>query len=126
MLQVCRMQEQVADVFGVTRGTIHRLWRRFTTIRSVSDAPRSGRPGATTPREGRNITQTHKLNRFQPATERASSLPNDHQVASQAIRNRLRSVRVRSRRPFKGPTLTPYHRRRRPDWARTHINIGIR
>lgn len=126
MLQAGRTQEQVAGVFGVARMTICRLWRRFTTTGSVSDAPRSGRPRVTTPREDRYITRTHRLNRFQPATETASSLPNGRQVTSQTIRNRLRSVGVRSRRPFKGPTLTPDHRRRRLDWARTHVNMGIR
>ena len=42
------------------------------------------------------------------------------------MRNRLRDVGMRARRPFRGPNLTPDHRRRRLDWARTHATRGVR
>ena len=91
---------------------------------SVSDAPRSGRPRVTTPREDRYLRLTHLRNRFQPATEMAAALLNGRRVTPQTVRNRLRDNGIRARRPIRSPSLTPNHRRRRLAWARTHAAMG--
>jgi len=44
MLQVGQPKRQVAQHFGCTVRTIHRLWHRFNQTGSTSDRPRSGRP----------------------------------------------------------------------------------
>jgi len=46
-------KRQVAQRFGCTVRTIHRLWNRFNQTGSTSDRPRSGSPRVTTP--GRTV-----------------------------------------------------------------------
>ena len=119
MLQAGSTQDRVAGIFGVNRRTILRLWSIFSTTGSISDTTRSGRPRVTTPREDRYIRRTHRQNRFEPASEKASALPNAHRVAPQTVRNGLHDNVMRVRHPFRGPNLTP-------DWARTHATRGVR
>ena len=42
-------------------------------------------------------------------------------MGAQTIQNRLRSVGLRARRSFRGPTLTANHRQRRLNWAQNHL-----
>lgn len=99
---------RVARLFGCSRATIHNLWRRYNQTGDTVDAPRSGRPKATTPRQDRMITLTHLRNQFQPATVTARQF----HVYDKTIRNQLRSSRhkIRARRTYKGPILRRSHR----------------
>lgn len=110
---------RVARLFGCSRATIHNLGRRYNQTGDTVDAPRSGRPKATTPRQDRMITLTHLRNRFQPATVTARQF----HVSGQTIRNRLRSNRrkIRARRPYKRPILLRRHRDARLQWSRRHL-----
>ena len=110
---------RVARLFGCCRATIHNLGRRYNQTGDTADAPRSGRPKATTPRQDRMITLTHLCNRFQPATVTARQF----HVSGQTIRNRLRSNRrkIRARRPYRGPILPRRHRDARLQWSRRHL-----
>ena len=109
----------VARLFGCSRATIHNLGRRYNQAGDTVDAPRSGRPKATTPRQDRMITLTHLRNRFQPATVTARQF----HVSGQTIRNRLRRNRrkIRARRPYRGPILLRRHRDARLQWSRRHL-----
>jgi len=68
MLRVGQLKRQVAQRFGCTVQTIHRLWHRFNQTGSTSDPPRSSRPRVTTPREDRHKRQRHLRDRFLCAT----------------------------------------------------------
>ena len=114
-------QTDVARRLGVHRTTIARLWNRFTTTVSTDDRPRPGQRQAMTPRQDRYIRLIHTRERFQFATITAHNIPGHHRVSAQTIRNRLRSVGLRARRPFRGPTLTANHRQRRLNWAQNHL-----
>jgi len=114
--------QQVARSFGVHRTTIARLWNRFQQTGSGADLPRTGRPRVTTAAQDRFIVRQHTQNPFQTATETAMNLPAGNQVTSQTVRNRLRNVGLRCRRPLVGVVLTPLHRAARLQWSRIHGN----
>lgn len=121
MLQSGLYQTDVARRLGVHRTTIARLWSRFNTTGSTDDRPRLGQPRATTQRQDRYIRRLHLRERFQFATVTARTIPGRRRVSAQTIRNRLRAVGLRARRPFRGPTLTANHRQRRLNWAQNHV-----
>ena len=101
MLQSGLYQTDVARRLGVHRTTIARLWNRFNTTGSTDDRPRPGQRRATTPRQDRYIRRIHTRERFQFATITARTLPGRRRVSAQTIRNRLKSVGLRARRPFR-------------------------
>ena len=103
------------------RTTIARLWNRFNTTGSTDDRPRPGQRRATTSCQDRYIRRIHTRERFQFATITARTVPGRRRVSAQTIRNRLRSVGLRARRPFRAPTLTVNHRQRRLNWAQNHL-----
>ena len=121
MLQGGLKQTDVARRLGVHRTTIARLWSRLNTTGSTDDRPRPGQRRATTPRQDRYIRRLHLRQRFQFATVTARILPGRRRVSAQTIRNRLRAVGLRARRPLRGPTLTVNHRQRRLNWAQIHL-----
>ena len=60
--------QQVARLFNCTRATLLALRRRFTTLGTVEDRPRSGRPRVTTRRQDRAILLSHLRDRFRPTS----------------------------------------------------------
>ena len=121
MLQSGLYQTDVARRLGVHRTTIARLWNGFNTTGSTDDHPRPGQRRATTPRQDRYIRRIHTREHFQFATITARTLPGCRRVSAQTIRNGLRSVGLRARRPFRGPTMTVNHRQRLLNWAQNHL-----
>jgi len=119
MLQVGKPKLQVAQRFGCTVRTIHRLWHRFNQTGSTSDSPRSGRPRVTIPLEDRHIRLRHLRDRFLCATVTARTFPGSSKSA-QTVGNQLKSGRLRARRPYAGPVLTRRHRANRLNWDRSH------
>ena len=114
-------QTDVARRLRVHRTTIARLWNRFTTTGSTEDRPQPGQRRVMTPRQDRYIWLIHTRLCFQFATITVHNLPGHHRVRAQTIRNRLRSVGLEARRPFRGPKLTANHRQRRLNWAKNHL-----
>ena len=100
-----------------TEKTIQRLWSRFSTTGSVSDTPHSGRPRVTTPRETAIFGEPKGKTDSNLQLKRLKLC-----LTPKTVRNRLRDNGMRERRP----TLIPDHRRRRLDWARSHVARGIR
>ena len=80
-----------------------------------------GQRQATTPRQDHYIRRIHTRESFQFATITAQPLPGRRRVSAQRIRNRLKSVGLRARRPFRGPTLSVNPRQRRLNWAQNHL-----
>ena len=105
------------------RTNIARLWNRLSTTGSTDDRHRTGQRRVTTPRQDRYIRRIHTRERFRFATRSARTLPGHHRVSPQTIQNRLRSVGLRARRPFRGATLTVNHRQRRLNWAQKWNNV---
>jgi transposase len=101
----------VAVSFGVHRTTIWGLAQRCMTTGTAKDMPTSGRPKRLTPREERYIRITADRDHFLLATRivdrvrRATGV----RISAQAVRNKLKACRIKSRRPHKGMELTVHH-----------------
>lgn len=106
----------IARTFGCRREVITRLMQRLRQTGQTTDRPRSGRPRVTTPIEDRYIRGLHLRNRFIPATLTAATALG-RQISRQTVSRRLREHGLRARRPYRGMTLTPQHRRDRLRWA---------
>ena len=116
MLEAGMAQGVVAQHLNCTRQTIRALWVRLQEFGTVSDRQRSGRPRATTAREDRLIHHAHEQQRFLPATQTARTFG----ISGQTVRNRLRAHGLRSRAPYRGTILSPFHRQQRLLWDRHH------
>ena len=55
---------QIAEHFGCSERTIHRLWLKYSSTGQRRDLPRSGRPQITDLRQKRRIIRTHKMHTF--------------------------------------------------------------
>ena len=119
-LQAGETQTHVSRVLNVFQSNISRLWDRYQQQGSTHDGPRSGRPRVTTPAQDRHIRLSHLRNRFTTATSTAASIPGQHRISDQTVRNRLRQAGIRARRPVKAVVLTRRHHQFRLQWVRTH------
>ena len=117
LLEAGQSQRTVARRMAVHQTTISRLWARYRQHNSVEDRPRSGRPRVTTRAQDRYIRVHHLRHRTATATSTASNIPGLRRLSAQTVRNRLREVGLRARRPYFGPVLRQLHRRRRVQWC---------
>ena len=122
MLQAGAMVNDVAQHFGCSRQTIHKLNTRFAMTGSVRDRPRPGQRRVTSLQDDRFITLTHLRNRFLPATATARQLGVYNRI--ETIQNRLgkNNIPIRARRSYTGPILTARHRAARLLWAQRHLH----
>lgn len=116
--------QAVALAFNCHISTVYRLMQRVQATGSNDDAPRSGRPRVTPPRQDRYIFRNHIGERFETAEETARALqgPNQARISGQTVRRRLAERHLYCRRPPRGPVLTQRHRRARVEWAEEHVN----
>lgn len=117
LLEAGQSQRAVARRMNVHQSTISRLWERYRRQNSVADAPRSGRPRATTAAQDRYIRVHHLRHRTATATSTARQIPGLRRLSAQTVRNRLREAGLRARRPYFGPVLRQQHRRHRVQWC---------
>ena len=113
---------EIGRRLGVTHSVIQRLQTRFLTTGLVAEAPRSGRPRMTTPRQDRLIIVNATRRRISTSSDLRADLraAANLNVSNQTIRNRLHEANMRARRPAVGPNLTQAHRRACTAWCRTH------
>ncbi|GFS09221.1 transposable element Tc1 transposase [Elysia marginata] len=107
---------------SVNRTTIFRLRQRLHKTNTVSDRPRSGRPGCTTQRQDRNLDRNHMNNRFLSvsASSRQTKGINNQLISANTVRRPLSTSGICARRPYIGPILTQRHRHQRTLWAQEH------
>ena len=96
--------------------------RKYRDTGTFGDMGRSGRPKATTAVDDRYVrisarrnpesSATMLNNTFRAATRRRDS--------TQTVRNRLHDAQLHSRRPWRGPRLTPRHHAAWYRWAQKH------
>ncbi|VDI58173.1 Hypothetical predicted protein [Mytilus galloprovincialis] len=126
MLAAGMTQVQVANHLNVSRKTIARLKTRLRDTGTTHDRPRSGRPRETTLRPDRHIRIIHFRIRFVNASQTARQTHGRHtnRISAQTVRNRLRQVCLRARRPFEEPIPTQRHRMAQPQWTlNNHIRV---
>lgn len=116
-------QVQVSNHCNGSRMTIVRLKTRLRDTGTTNDRPRSGRPRETTLSQDRHIGIIHLRNRFVNAsqTTRQTHGRHNNRISAQTVRNRLRQVGLRARRPLKGPIFTQRHRMAQLQWTRVRI-----
>ena len=113
----------MARTFNRSLSTIHSLYRKYNATGSVDDLRRSPRGRVTTRQQDRHMFLSHLRNRDLTATDTAKRTMGLHNraVSDQLVRNRLRSMGLRVRRPYVGTVLTDRHRQLRLQWARRHL-----
>ena len=116
---------QVARVFNRRHFSIETLWAKFVQTGSVADLPRRPKRRVTTPLQDIQIINDHLQDRFTTAATTARNTVGRHNRAihPQTVRNRLRAVGMRCRRPLRVPVLTARHRQARLLWARRHLRF---
>jgi len=122
LLMQGQRQQQVALQFSVNVSTIERLVRRLRDTERVADSPWRWRPRVTTPRQDRAICLAHLRNRHVTATETALITAGNHNrhIHPKTVRNRMRELRLRARRPYIGFLLTRARRGHRMAWLAAH------
>ena len=89
---------------------------------TVYDMRRSGRPKATTAVDDRYLRTSARRNPEGKSTmlNNAFCAATGRLVSTQTVRNRLHEAQLLSRRPWRGPHLTPRHHAARYRWAQQH------
>ena len=115
-------------MFNRHPSTILRLNRKVTITGNVTDMNRSPKHIVTTRHQDQNIIQSHMTNRTDKAVATASKIIENHgrRMSAQTVRNRLKAVRLRARKPNVGTCITmSYHNRRtRLALARCHLRTS--
>ena len=114
---------EIGRRLGVHHAIIQRLRDRFNATGSTAERRRTGRPRATSIRQDRFLV----LSALRQRTATANNLRGQLRatvnvvISDQTVRNRLREVNLRARRPAVRPVLTPAHRVAHLTWARAHV-----
>ena len=115
----------MAAMFNMHPSTILRLNRKVAITGNVTDMNRSPKPIVTTRHQDQNIIRSHMTNRTETAAATASKIIENHgrRISAQTVRNRLKAVRLRARRPNVGTCIiiSDHNRRRRLTLARCHL-----
>ena len=89
---------------------------------TVDDMRHSGRPKATTTVDDRYLRISARRNPESNVTmlNNAFRAATGCRVSTETVRNRLHDAQLQSRRPWRGPHLTPRHHAARYRWAQKH------
>jgi transposase len=105
---------------------VSRLVRKHTQTNNVKDLPRSGRPRVTSDRDDRALKRLARRMPFATSPElKQHWLPNIR-LSTRTVRNRLKSVGLKSRRVIKRPLLVDRHRRTRLAWCLARRGWNLR
>ena len=112
-------------MFSRHPSTILRLNRKVTITENVTDMNRSPKHIVTTRHQDQNIIRSHMTNKTETVVATASKIIENHWrlISAQTVRNRLKAVRLRARRPNVGTCITI--RRRMLALARCHLRTTI-
>lgn len=105
----------VAAELNVASSVVGRAWKRFNDTVTYTRRPGQGRKRKTSAREDRYVVNCALRRRIGTAEDHKRDLQaaTGANVSAQTICNRLKEVGLIPRRPYKGPRLTPRHRRDR-------------
>lgn len=119
------MVSQAARNFNRRLSSIQALWSKYRQTGSVADRPRRPRRGVTTYRQDRITTLSLLHDRFLNAKMTPRRIVGIHSrtVSSQTVRNRLRIVGIKCRRPEKAPFLINKHKQACLAWSRRHLRF---
>jgi hypothetical protein len=92
---------------------VSQLVRKHTQTNNVKDLPRSGRPRVTSTRDDRALQRLVRHMPFATSPVRKQHWLPNRRLSTRAVRNRLKSAGLKSRRVIKPPLLVDRHRRSR-------------
>ena len=94
-------QRHVANVLGVSKSVVSRMWNRFITTGNVRHLHAGGRERSTNEVQDRFLVVQARRHRFENATTLRRDFQNatGMSISTQTIRNRLHDAGLRSRRP---------------------------
>ena len=100
---------EVSRHLRVNQSDVVRTWRRYRETGTVDDVRRSDRPKATTAVDDRHLRIPARRNPESNATmlNNAFRAATERRVSTQSVQNRLHDAQCHSRRPWRGPHLTP-------------------
>lgn len=119
LVQAGRTRRSVAAEVGCSLGSITRIVRAFHEEARIGDAARDWRPRQTTEEEDRLIVAAACCDPFITAQEIQQEL--GLQISLTTIRERLRSVGLRSRMSCQRPLLTRENKVLRLEFATRHL-----
>jgi transposase len=121
-------QRYVAQQLGVVQGTVWKLWKRYRETGTITRRAGTGRQRKTTAGDERFLRLQALRNRTHTARDLQEDLlrARGTRISDQTVRNRLREVELRPRRPAKVPKLTRVHRQSRLEFGREHLNWQLR
>ena len=95
---------------------------RYRDTGTVNDMRRSGRPKVTTAVDDRYLRITARRNPESNTTmlNNAFRAATGRRDSTQTVQNRLHDAQLHSRRPWRGPHLTPRHQAAWYRWAQKH------
>lgn len=118
----------VSRDFQVSPSVIQRLWNRFLETGQYVRRAGQGRNRKTTPNQDRFLVLSSLRNRIATARDLLNDLRRTHglEISDQTVRNRLREVNLKPRRPVRAPRLTQHHKAARRRFARDHRDWQLR
>ena len=117
MLHSGLSQRHVANILGVSKSVVSRMWNRFITTGNVrhlyaeGGGGGGGRERSTNEVQDRFLVVQARRHRFDNTTTLCRDFQNATgvRISTQTIRNRLHDASLRSRRPAIRVPLTRYH-----------------
>ena len=108
MLTAGMSARDITRHFKHHESTIGRLLNRFQQTGNVTDRPRPGRPGKTTPWKDCFLTTSSRRNKFLSSRKLGCLRRNatGTRVCDRTVGNRLHTTRLKACRPYLGIPLT--------------------
>jgi transposase len=111
--------KQIAQRVVHRHSTVSRIVNTHRLTNGVKDLPRSGKPRITSRREDNALRRLVRRNPFVNSTVLKRQWLPHRLLSAGTVRNRLKSVGYRSRRPVKRCLLTQAHKAFRLQWCQT-------
>ena len=122
-----KSQRFIAKKTGTSRKGVQGVLKRWIETRDAKCQPRSGRKRKSTKRSDRTLVRISLGNRRLNSKELARELKESSgvELSAPTVRRRLLENGLRGCKARKKPLLTEKQRKRRLDWARSHVKWPI-
>lgn len=114
---------EAGRMFGVSKSSADRIWRRYKMNGNTENLPRSGRPEKFSLRTKRLVTRIAVNHRRKPFHEIANEIA--PKISESTIRNILAAKGYHRRVARKVPYLTKTHKMNRMRWARLYKSFTM-
>ena len=116
---------QIASALNVSKTCVENTVKRYAESGSVLEAPRSGRPRKTSPRQDRKLLNLSRRNRNASASDLLTKMNQDGDnvnISVSTVSSRLRDQGMHSYFALRKPLLNSLAQKRRKIWCRERRN----